>query len=119
MVNHTHRLDRVFGALANPARRAILAQLAEMERASITELAQPVAMTLPAVMKHLDVLEDARLIMRSKTGRTMFVRLSPKPMAEAVAWLNRYEELWSGNLHRLAAYAETVEARARKARASK
>lgn len=119
MVNHTQRLDRVFGALVNPARRAILARLAETESASITELAQPVAMTLPAVMKHLDVLEDARLITRAKTGRTMFVRLSPKPMAEAVAWLNRYEQFWSVSLDRLAVYAEKQEARARKARSNK
>lgn len=72
-------------------------------------------MTLPAVMKHLDVLEHARLITREKTGRTMLIRLSPKSMAEAAKWLHRYEHFWSGRLNRLAAYAEKKEAHARRA----
>ena len=115
MVNYSDRLDRVFGALVSPARRAILQRLAQTDCASISELAQPVGMSLPGVMKHLDVLEEARLITRAKTGRTMLVRLSPKPMAEAAAWLHRYEQFWSGRLDRLAAYAEQKEARAGKA----
>ncbi len=114
MVNYSDRLDRVFAALVSPARRAILTRLARTDCASVSELAQPVAMTLPAVMKHLDVLEQAHLITRAKTGRTMFVRLSPKPMAEAMAWLQRYEQFWSGSLDRLVAYAEKKEAQARK-----
>lgn len=114
MVNHSARLDRVFGALVSPARRAILQRLAQNDCASISELAQPISMSLPAVMKHLDVLEDARLITRAKTGRTMYVRLSPKPMAEAMAWLQRYEQFWSSSLDRLVAYAEKKEAQARK-----
>ena len=119
MVNYSERLDRVFGALVSPARRAILQRLAQTDCASISELAQPVAMTLPAVMKHLDVLEEACLITRAKTGRTMFVRLSPKPMAEAAKWLHRYEHFWSGGLDRLVAYAERKEAQARKPQAKK
>ena len=119
MVNYSGRLDRVFGALVSPARRAILQRLVETDCASVSELAQPVGMTLPAVMKHLDVLEQARLITRAKTGRTMFVRLSPKPMAEAAQWLHRYERFWSGSLDRLVAYAEKKEVRARKALARK
>lgn len=115
MVNHTDRLDRLFGALGSPARRAILARLETMECASISDLAEPIAMKLPAVMKHLDVLEEARLITRSKTGRTMFVRLAPAPMAEGMAWLRRYERFWSGSLDRLVAYAEKKESGARKA----
>jgi DNA-binding transcriptional ArsR family regulator len=114
MVNYSARLDRVFGALVSPSRRAILQRLAQADCASISELAQPISMSLPAVMKHLDVLEDARLITRAKTGRTMFVRLSPKPMAEAMAWLQRYEQFWSSSLDRLVAYAEKKEAQARK-----
>lgn len=122
MVNYSigrdpDRLDRVFGALVSPVRRAILTRLSETDSASISELAEPVAMTLPAVMKHLDVLEQARLITREKTGRTMFVRLSPKPMADAMAWLHRYEQFWSGSLDRLIAYAEKKEAQAPKSRA--
>lgn len=115
MVNHSGRLDRVFGALVSPARRAILQQLAQADCASISELAEPISMTLPAVMKHLDVLENARLITREKAGRTMLVRLAPKPMAEAAKWLHRYEHFWSGRLDRLAAYAEKKEAQARRA----
>ena len=114
MVNYSDRLDHVFGALVSPARRAILQRLAQTDSASISELARPVSMSLPAVMKHLDVLEQARLITRAKTGRTMFVRLSPKPMAEAMAWLQRYEQFWSARLDRLVAYAEKQEAQARK-----
>ena len=114
MVNYSDRLDRVFGALVSPARRAILQRLAQTDSASISELAQPIEMTLPAVMKHLDVLEEARLITRAKAGRTMFVRLTPKPMAEAMAWLHRYEQFWSGSLDRLVAYAEKKEAQARR-----
>lgn len=119
MVNYTDRLDRIFGALVSPARRAILQRLAQTDCASISELAQPIEMTLPAVMKHLDVLEQARLITRAKTGRTMFVRLSPKPMAEAMAWLHRYEQFWTGSLDRLVAYSEKKEAQARKSQGRK
>ena len=114
MVNYSDRLDHVFGALVSPARRAILQRLAQTDSASISELAQPICMSLPAVMKHLDVLEEARLITRAKTGRTMLVQLSPKPMADAIAWLQRYEQFWSGSLDRLVAYAEKREAQARK-----
>lgn len=115
MVNYSSRLDRVFGALGSPARRAILVQLEACDRASVSELARPIAMKLPAIMKHLEVLEDARLITRSKSGRTMYVRLAPEPMSEATQWLSRYERFWTGSLDRLVAYAERKESQARKA----
>ena len=115
MVNHPDRLDLIFGALVSPARRAILMQLEATDGASVSELAEPVGMKLPAVMKHLDVLEGAGLITRAKTGRTMFVRLAPEPMAEAMAWLRRYERFWAVSLDRLVAHAEKKEAQARKA----
>ena len=76
----------------------------------MSELARPFAIKLPAVMKHLDVLADAGLIKRSKSGRTVTVRLSPEPMREAMDWLRRYERFWSLSLDRLAAYAEGKEA---------
>jgi len=76
----------------------------------VSELARPFAIKLPAVMKHLDVLADAGLITRSKSGRTVTVRLSPEPMREAMDWLRRYERFWSLSLDRLAAYAEGKEA---------
>ena len=116
MVNHHSRLDSVFGALVSPARRAILMRLEECEWASVSELARPIAMKLPAMMKHLDVLEAARLITRAKTGRTMYVRLAPGPMSEAMEWLRRYERFWSRSLDRLVAYSEKKESQARKAR---
>ena len=87
MVNYSAQLDRTFAALVDPTRRAILARLEREDGASVSELARPFAIKLPAVMKHLDVLEDAGLITRSKVGRTVTVRLSPEPMREAMDWL--------------------------------
>ena len=116
MVNYNERLDRTFAALADPTRRAILARLERDGDASISELARPFAIKLPAVMKHLDVLDDAGLVSRSKAGRTVTVRLSPEPMKAAMDWLERYERFWSASLDRLAAYAERKEAEARKRR---
>src|SRR5438105_7016921 len=116
MVNYPERLDRTFAALVDPTRRAILARLEREDSASVSELARPFAIKLPAVMKHLDVLDAAGLITRSKVGRTVTVRLSPEPMREAMDWLRRYERFWSGSLDRLAAYAEREEVKARKRR---
>jgi DNA-binding transcriptional ArsR family regulator len=114
MVNYEHReLDRVFAALVDPTRRAILARLERAESLSISAIAEPFAIKLPAVMKHLDVLGDAGLITRAKHGRTVDVRLSPAPLREAIAWLERYERFWSPSLDRLAAYAEAREAEER------
>ena len=113
MVNYQERLDRTFAALVDPTRRAILAQLERKDSASISELAEPFAIKLPAVMKHLDVLDHAGLITRSKSGRTVTVRLRPQPMREAMAWLRRYERYWSERLDELAAYAESKEAEMR------
>jgi DNA-binding transcriptional ArsR family regulator len=110
MVNYREQLDRTFAALVDPTRRAILARLEREDGASVSELARPFAIKLPAVMKHLDVLADAGLITRSKLGRTVTVRLSPEPMREAMDWLRRYEHFWSLSLDRLAAYAEGKEA---------
>jgi DNA-binding transcriptional ArsR family regulator len=110
MVNYQHRsLDRVFAALVDPTRRAILARLEQEDSVAISALAQPFAIKLPAVMKHLDVLGEAGLITRSKHGRTVDVRLSPAPLREAMDWLARYERFWSPALDRLAARAEARE----------
>ena len=105
-------LDRVFAALVDPTRRAILARLEHEDSVSVSDLARPFAIKLPAVMKHLDVLGDAGLITRTKSGRTVAVRLSPEPMEEAMNWLRKYERFWSASLDRLAAYAEAEEAKA-------
>jgi DNA-binding transcriptional ArsR family regulator len=107
-------LDRTFAALSDPTRRALLARLSETEL-SVSELAEPFAMSLPAVMKHLDVLAGAGHNTRSKNGRTVACRLCAEPMEEAMAWLGRYERFWAGSLDRLAAFVEEDEApRARK-----
>jgi DNA-binding transcriptional ArsR family regulator len=108
------RLSRTFGALVDQTRRTILARLEREDAASITELARPFAIKLPAVMKHLDVLEDAGLITRSKRGRTVTVRLRPDPIKEALSWLYRYQRFWTARLDRLSAYAEQQEARERR-----
>jgi len=91
MVNYLQRLDRTFAALVDPTRRAILSRLEREESASVSELARPFAIKLPAVMKHLDVLDEAG------------------PIREAMDCLRRYERLWSASLDRLAAYAEGKE----------
>jgi DNA-binding transcriptional ArsR family regulator len=117
MVNHYEPLDRTFAALVDPTRRAILARLEREDGASVSALARPFAIKLPAVMKHLDVLADAGLITRSKIGRTVTVRLAPDPMREAIDWLRRYERFWSSSLDRLAAYAEAKEAERKEAEA--
>ncbi|WP_027580880.1 metalloregulator ArsR/SmtB family transcription factor [Bradyrhizobium sp. Ai1a-2] len=99
-------LDRTFAALSDPTRRALLARLGEKESLSVSELAQPFQMSLPAIMKHLDVLSDASLITREKTGRTVACRLTARPMEQAMDWLNRYARFWSDNFDRLAAFVE-------------
>jgi DNA-binding transcriptional ArsR family regulator len=99
-------LDRTFAALADPTRRALLARLQGRDTLSISELARPLDMSLPAVMKHLDVLGDAGLIAREKTGRVVACRLTAKPMEQAMEWLNRYQRFWSDNLDRLATFVE-------------
>ena len=99
-------LDRTFAALADPTRRALLARLGEHDSVSVSELARPFPVSLPAIMKHLDVLSDAGLITRAKTGRTVACRLSAAPMEQAMEWLNRYQRFWSTQLDRLAAFVE-------------
>jgi DNA-binding transcriptional ArsR family regulator len=109
MENRQKNLDRTFAALGDPTRRAILGSLARRTSASVSELAEPFPIKLPAVMKHLSVLDEAGLITRSKSGRVVTVRLRPGPMREAMAWLRRHETFWSTRLDRLTAYAERKE----------
>ncbi|MCP3373866.1 ArsR/SmtB family transcription factor [Bradyrhizobium cajani] len=99
-------LDRTFAALSDPTRRALLARLVGQDSLSVSELAAPFPISLPAIMKHLDVLTDAGLIVREKTGRTVACRLTAQPMEQAMNWLNRYAQFWSDNLDRLTAFVE-------------
>ncbi len=93
-------LSATFAALADPTRRAILARLASGEH-SVMELAQPFAMSLPAVSKHLKVLERAGLIERGREAQFRPCRLEAKPLKEVSEWLERYREFWEGGLDRL------------------
>src|SRR5262249_2545791 len=119
MVNYLAQpsdLDRVFATLADPTRRAILARLAQADSLSVSALAEPFAIKLPAVMKHLDVLDAAGLITRTKQGRTVDVRLSATPLRGASEWLRDYERFWAPALDRLVAHAERQEVEARRAK---
>jgi DNA-binding transcriptional ArsR family regulator len=97
MVERTPQLDRVFRALGDPTRRAILAQLALREH-TIGEIARPFRMSLAAVSKHVRTLEQAGLVRRTVRGRTHYCRINPKPLAEADEWLRSYERLWEQRL---------------------
>ena len=101
-------LDRTFGALADPTRRQILAQLAKGEEC-VTDLAKPHAMSLAAVSKHLIVLEKAGLVKRRRDGRVHSLALEAKPMKEARAWIDRYRKFWEGNLDQFEKYLDRLQ----------
>ena len=101
-------LNRTFGALADPTRRRILAQLAQGEE-RVTELAKPHAMSLAAVSKHLIVLEKAGLVTRRKDGRVHSLALEAKPMQEALAWIDRYRTFWETNLDGFETYLKQLQ----------
>ena len=98
-------LDETFAALADPTRRRILAHLARGDRC-VTHLARPHAMSLPAVSKHLRVLEKAGLIRRRRHGRRHEIQLEAKPLEQAAQWVEQYRKFWEGSLDRLAEYLE-------------
>jgi DNA-binding transcriptional ArsR family regulator len=98
-MNPSH-LDATFAALADPTRRAIIARLASGD-ASVTELAEPFAMSQPAISKHLKVLERAGLISRGRDAQRRPRRLEAKPLADASQWLENYRQFWEGQFHRL------------------
>ena len=100
-----HALDATFHALADPTRRAILARLSKGQ-ASVGELAEPFEMSLPAVSKHLKVLEGATLITRHRDGRISRMELNPAPMMGAVGWITYHKKFWESQLDRLARYLE-------------
>ena len=103
-------LSATFSALAHPTRRAILSRLASGD-ASVTELAEPFAMTLPAVSKHLKVLERAGLIERSRHAQWRPCRLAPEPLRDVADWVERYRWLWEERFERLDRYLEELKAR--------
>lgn len=99
-------LDATFGALADPTRRAILARLAETPEASVSDLAAPFDVSLPAISKHLRVLEEAGLLARRREGRVHHCRVLAAPMRTASEWIAKYERFWEGRLDALARYLE-------------
>jgi DNA-binding transcriptional ArsR family regulator len=109
------RLDATFAALADPTRRAILARLFSGE-ASVTELAEPFAMSQPAISKHLKVLERAGLISSGHDAQRRPRRIEGKPLAEATGWLEHYRQIWEGNFRRLDDLLDVLKAGGRKPR---
>src|SRR5690348_11322550 len=108
MATTAERLDRTFAALADPTRRAILARLAKSE-SSVGELAAPFHMTLPAVSKHLKVLERAGLIERGRDRQRRPARLKPQPLKEVAEWADRYREFWEESHDRLDDYLQDLQ----------
>ena len=108
-------LDRTFAALADPTRRRILAHLARGDRC-VTHLARPHAMSLPAVSKHLRVLEKAGLLRRRRYGRVHEMQLEAGPLKQAAQWVDEYRKFWEGSLDRLADYLEKTTRRPRRKR---
>jgi DNA-binding transcriptional ArsR family regulator len=109
MVNYSSAaasLDATFGALADPTRRAILARLAETPEVTVTDLARPFDVSLPAISRHLRVLEGAGLIARRREGRVHHCRVVAAPMKPASEWIARYERFWEEKLDALARYLE-------------
>jgi DNA-binding transcriptional ArsR family regulator len=108
MVNYTSRtLDKTFAALSDPTRRAILRRLAEGD-AAVSELAAPFAMSLPAISKHLRVLEQAGLVERTKDGRVHRLRLVAQPLHDAAAWIAHYQHCWERQLEGVADYLRDI-----------
>lgn len=101
-------LSATFAALADPTRRAILARLAQGET-SVTELAQPFAMSLPAVSRHLKVLERAHLIERGREAQWRPCKLAPEPLKDVTAWLEQYRRFWEQSFDRLDAYLHDIQ----------
>ena len=110
MLNESARLDLAFQALADPTRRGMLARLSRAP-ASVSELAAPFRISLPAVMQHLQMLEASGLVRSEKTGRVRTCRIEPKALAGAEAWIAEQRALWEGRLDRLEDYLETLKAK--------
>ncbi len=108
MLNQSAALDRAFQALSDPTRRAIVERLTR-EPASVTELARPLKMSLPAVMQHLAVLEASGLVSSKKTGRVRTCRVDPKALSLAERWISARRTEWERRLDRLGSYLATLE----------
>ena len=105
----TNQLSRVFSALADPTRRAILSELAERD-ATVTSLSDPLPMSMPAVSRHLKVLEQAALISRTRSGKWRASHLETAALREAADWIERFRRFWNTSLDRLDAHLAAVQA---------
>jgi DNA-binding transcriptional ArsR family regulator len=103
-----YQLDRTFGALADPTRRTMVERLAEGP-ASVSELARPLPMSLPAVLLHLKVLEDCGLVTSQKVGRVRTCRIEPQMLSQAEKWVSERRQMWERNLDRLGAYLDETK----------
>ena len=108
----TDRLSSTFAALADPTRRAILARLS-LGETSVTELAQPFQMTMPAVTKHLKVLERAGLISRGREAQWRPCKLDAAPLKDAATWVEQYRQFWEARLDRLDDYLQELQTKER------
>ncbi|MEU8209528.1 metalloregulator ArsR/SmtB family transcription factor [Micromonospora sp. NPDC049044] len=106
------QLSAVFAALADPTRRAILAELADRD-ATVTELTAPLPISMPAVSRHLKALERAGLISRTRSGKLRMSRIEAAPLRDAAEWIERYRRFWDTSLTRLDAHLAAVQAAAR------
>lgn len=109
------QLTTTFAALADPTRRAILSRLSKGER-SVLELAEPFEMTLPAISKHLKVLEKAGLIERSRAAQYRPCKLNAKPLREAAKWVEQYRQFWEARLDRLDDYLAELQGKKKRGR---
>jgi DNA-binding transcriptional ArsR family regulator len=109
---NSDRLSATFAALADPTRRAILARLSQGQ-ASVTELAEPFDMTMPAITKHLKVLEGAGLVTRAREAQWRPCHLNPAPLKDANAWIEDFRKLWEKRLDRLASYLDRIQSQAK------
>jgi len=117
MLQTSPQLDATFAALADPTRRAILARLAQGE-APVGELAKPFDMSLPAISKHLKVLERAGLVSRGREAQWRPVRLEAGPLKEAAGWIERYRKFWEQSFDRLDSYLQRLQAEAAKSKSA-
>ncbi|PWT96893.1 MAG: transcriptional regulator [Candidatus Melainabacteria bacterium] len=110
MVKHySEQLDHTFFALSDPTRRAIIGNLASKGTCTVLELAEPFKMSLPAISKHLKLLESAKLVSRERKGRTHYLKLCAEPMSEASEWLGAYSRFWNRQLDSLEKYLKSKQ----------
>lgn len=118
MANQSASLDRVFHALSDPTRRAIVSRLSRGP-ASVSELAKPFAMAMPTLLQHLKVLEESRLIRSEKTGRVRTCEVEPAALGRAESWIAEQRAVWEGRLDRMEAYVEGLQRKDRQRKEKK